>query len=108
MDMLKAVKDARKQESRPTDAVTREVAFILNSPGAESVYVCGDFNAWSPFGLPMIQRLESRLWEKRLTLPPGRYEYNFIVDGVWMHNPDAGKNVPNIFGSLNSVVEVRP
>jgi len=106
MDMLNAIKDTKKQVGHPADAV-REVAFILNSPGAESVYICGDFNAWSPFGLPMIQRMESRLWEKRLRLPPGRYEYKFIVDGVWTHNPDAGKNVLNVFGSLNSVVEVR-
>jgi len=55
----------------------------------------------------MISRADGRLWEKRLLLPPGRYEYKFVVDGVWMHNPDAGENVRNAFGSLNSVVEVR-
>ena len=106
--MLKVIKDTKKQASHPMETATREVAFVLNSPGAESVYVCGDFNGWFPFGLPMVRRAESRLWEKRLLLPPGRYEYKFIVDGVWMHNPDAGKNIPNFFGSLNSVMEVRP
>ena len=81
---------------------------MLNSRKAEEVYLCGDFNDWLPDGLPMIRRGDQRLWEKRLVLPPGRYEYKFIVDGVWTHNPDAGKNVPNVFGSLNSVMEVRP
>jgi 1,4-alpha-glucan branching enzyme len=84
------------------------VAFILDSPGAESVYLCGDFNQWSPTGLPMVPRLQGCLWEKRLMLPPGRYEYKFIVDGVWRHNPAVDENIPNAFGSLNSVVEVWP
>ena len=108
MDMLNAIKDSGKRAGRPAGTTAREVAFILNSPGAETVYLCGDFNEWFPAGLPMIQRGDGRLWEKRLLLPPGRYEYKFIVDGVWTHNPDAGTNVPNAFGSLNSVLEVRP
>ena len=105
--MSKAIKDPPIPAGRSVSAAAREVAFILNSPGAESVYLCGDFNEWFPGGLPMIRRMDGRLWEKRLLLPPGRYEYKFIVDGVWMHNPDAGENVRNAFGSLNSVVEVR-
>jgi 1,4-alpha-glucan branching enzyme len=85
----------------------REVAFILNTPEAKEVYLCGDFNKWSPRGLPMARRTEDHCWEKRLMLPPGRYEYKFIVNGIWIHNPDAPVNVPNRHGSLNSVVEVR-
>jgi len=106
--MSNANKDHGKQVTRSEGMAAREVAFILISPGAETVYLCGDFNEWFPAGLPMIQRGDGRLWEKRLLLPPGRYEYKFIVDGVWSHNPDAGTNVPNAFGSLNSVLEVRP
>jgi len=106
--MLKAIKDPPKLAGRSAGPAAREVAFILNSPGAKSVFLSGDFNEWFPTGLPMIERIEGRLWEKRLMLPPGRYEYKFIVDGIWTHNPAAGKNVPNAFGSLNSVMEVRP
>ena len=84
----------------------REVAFILNSPDADEVYLCGDFNEWIPHTLPMIRRNADH-WEKRLALAPGRYEYKFIVNGVWIHNPDSPLNVPNALGSLNSVVEVQ-
>ena len=105
--MPNAFKDPPKWTGRPANPGTREVAFILNSPGAASVYLCGDFNEWSPTGLPMIERIAGRLREKRLMLPPRRYEYKFIVDGVWTHNPVAGKNIPNVFGTLNSVMEVR-
>jgi len=86
----------------------REVGFVLECAEAEHVYVCGDFNDWHPACLRMIGNADDGLWEKRLTLPPGRYEYKFVVNGNWRHDPDARENVPNIYGSLNSVVEVRP
>lgn len=85
----------------------REFGFVLEFADAEQVYVCGDFNDWHPTRLRMIGNADDGLWEKRLTLPPGRYEYKFVVDGNWLHDPNASENVPNIFGSLNSVVEVR-
>jgi len=55
----------------------------------------------------MIRHKDDHCWEKRLALTPGRHEYKFIVNGVWIHNPDAPENVPNCHGTLNSVVEVR-
>jgi hypothetical protein len=50
----------------------------------------------------------SRGWqmEERLTLPPGRYEYKFIVDAAWTTDPAGTQEVPNAFGTTNSVVEV--
>jgi len=83
-----------------------EVTFSLNRPGAEEVYLCGDFNQWSPTSLRMIRHDSSGHWEKRLTLTPGRYQYKFVVDGEWVHDPKASENIPNHNGSLNSIVEV--
>lgn len=85
-----------------------EVEFVLEHSGAEQVYICGDFNGWQPVSLRMIGKPEAGLWEQRLSLQPGRYEYKFMVDGHWVHDPDARKNVPNVYGSLNSVVDVEP
>ena len=103
------IKTDSNRAGRPArSAARREVAFILNSPEADRVYLCGDFNEWAPDSLPMVRHGGERWWEKRLALPPGRYEYKFIVNGVWIHNPDAPENVPNAYGSLNSVVEVLP
>jgi len=107
--MIKTVGNGREGTNRSSARPAhREVAFVLSSPEAEEVYLCGDFNEWSPGNLPMIRHGGDNWWEKRLVLAPGRYEYKFIVNGVWIHNPDAAENVPNIHGSLNSVVEVRP
>jgi len=105
--MSKAVKDTKRPICLSTVTPKREVAFVLSSQEAEEVYLCGDFNQWVPRSLPMIRHGDNRWWEKRLVLPPGRYEYKFIADGEWMHDPQACNNVPNVHGSLNSVVEVQ-
>ena len=84
----------------------RDVDFVFETSNAETVYLCGDFNEWHPTSLRMIGNAEAGLWEKRLALPPGRYEYKFYVDGRWVHDPGAQPTAPNPFGTLNSVVEV--
>ena len=83
-----------------------EVTFALERPEAREVFLCGDFNEWSPSSLRMMRRSQNGLWEKRLALAPGRYEYKFVADGEWIHDTRADQNVPNVGGSLNSVMEV--
>jgi 1,4-alpha-glucan branching enzyme len=84
-----------------------EFTFILDHAESGEVFLCGDFNQWAPQSLRMIRRDCSGRWEKRLTLLPGRYEYKFIVDGQWISDPLGSAEVPNPYGSSNSVVEVR-
>jgi 1,4-alpha-glucan branching enzyme len=98
----------REAPASDSKRFTVEVEFVLEHAGAEQVYICGDFNGWQPASLRMIGKPEAGLWEKRLPLQPGRYEYKFLVDGRWVHDPDAPENVPNVYGSLNSVVDVGP
>jgi 1,4-alpha-glucan branching enzyme len=71
------------------------------------VAVSGDFNAWSPHAAPM-RRQQNGQWETALVLQPGRYQYKFVADGQWLHDPQAAEVVPNDQGTLNSVIEVRP
>lgn len=97
---------------RPNHARTRHLAkrvritFSLAQPEAQEVYVCGDFNQWSSESLRMIRQPATGGWVKSLTLEPGRYQYKFLADGKWLHDPDASENIANQYGSLNSVVEV--
>jgi 1,4-alpha-glucan branching enzyme len=86
----------------------RDVDFVFETNAAKHVYLCGDFNNWEPESLCMSGNPAAGLWEKRLALPPGRYEYKFNVDGKWMHDPGAPENIPNTFGTMNSVLEVTP
>jgi hypothetical protein len=63
-----------------------EIVFLLRSPGAERVYVVGDFNGWNPT-IDRLIDIEGR-FEIRLYLVPGRYRYRFIVDGNSIPDPD--------------------
>jgi hypothetical protein len=92
--------------AKPTAPQSVEVNFDLLQRGAKQVALCGDFNGWSPTATPMKRHNDDR-WETTVALAPGRYQYKFIVDGEWIADPAAQKNVPNEHGSLNSVVEVR-
>ena len=104
---------APKVESAPAAAIapkpaapkTLSVRFALHKPDAKGVAVCGDFNGWSPSATSMKRHNDGH-WETTVALAPGRYQYKFLVDGDWLLDPAAQKNVPNEHGSLNSVVEV--
>ena len=81
------------------------VRFILINPDATEVFVVGSFNNWNPCTTPMTDLGHGR-WIRDLMLPPGRYEYQFVVDGRWMHDRTARESVVNPFGGINSVVMV--
>ena len=72
---------------------------------AQAVFIAGTFNDWHPSVTPMIALGEGR-WAKELSLPPGRHEYRFVVDGEWISDPTATDYVPNSHGSSNSVLIV--
>lgn len=88
--------------SRPKRA---RVPFEINRPDARAVFVTGSFNNWDPAADP-LQRQEDGLWTTELRLPPGTYEYRFVVDGRWMMDPMSVAAVPNSFGGMNSIVVV--
>jgi len=86
--------------------MTVKVTFVLHEPGAKQLALTGDFNGWASGATPM-KRDDAGHWETTIALAPGRYEYKFVVDGNWKHDPLARVNVWNQSGSLNSVIEVR-
>ncbi len=101
-----SVQPAPSKAPAPAVPDVVKVPFALQAPSARQVWVCGDFNQWSPEASP-LKRKDSGLWETTLSLKPGRYQYKFVADDQWTHDPNARENVPNMHGSLNSVIEVR-
>ena len=77
------------------------VCLELARPDAQEVGIAGSFNDWHPSVTPMI-RLNDGKWAKELTLPPGRYEYRFVVDGEWVDDLTATELIPNPFGTANA------
>lgn len=82
------------------------LTFICDiNPAAKSVYLVGDFNQWQLEKKPMF-RAKDGTFRTRMDLRSGRYQYKFVVDGLWFNDPDSLSQVINSFGTLNSVFEV--
>lgn len=86
---------------------SQRVRIEFHHKQAQAVFIGGTFNDWHPSVTPMTALGEGR-WVKELSLPPGRYEYRFVVDGEWMSDPAAADSLPNSHGSCNSVLNVPP
>ncbi|MEP6646144.1 MAG: hypothetical protein ABJC12_03580 [Saprospiraceae bacterium] len=69
---------------------------------AKEVVLAGTFNGWDEHTTLMQKTVDG--WELKADLPPGRYEYKFIVDGVWMHDPANKEMVRNEHGTFNSIL----
>ncbi len=89
--------------------VTHEgVRFSLSAPGAETVSIAGNFNHWSPNHDRLTGPGKKGIWIIVLPLPPGRYEYRFILnDKKWVLDPSV-PSVDDGLGDKNSFFVVEP
>lgn len=83
----------------------QRICFEMSEPSANRVCIAGSFNDWNPQATVMVS-LGGGKWMKDLMLPPGTYEYRFVVDGKWIPDPNASHSVPNPFGEPNSLLSV--
>src|SRR2546425_1140309 len=75
--------------SPPAPARPRRNAVKAGQRGeAESVYLMGDFNGWSPSSHPMQRRVDG-WWFLQVPLTRGHHQYQFLVDGVPTLDPHA-------------------
>ena len=80
----------------------RKMTFSLEAAEAGEVFLMGNFNDWNPKMHPMKADGNGR-WNKTVMIPPGKYEYKFLIDGNWIEDPQNDQTCPNCFGTLNSV-----
>jgi hypothetical protein len=52
-------------------------------------------------------RAENGVWKVKMSLKPGIYKYQFIVDGKWQEDPQNSMKERNSFGDINSLIEVK-
>lgn len=84
------------------------VRLVVVQPGARVVQAAGDFNGWNPLETT-LQPTADGAWTVTLPLEPGRYEYQFVIDGEqWIGDPFAAEQSDDGFGSRNAVLDVRP
>ncbi len=70
------------------------------------VTVAGEWNGWSMGTDYLADGDGDGTFDGTVKLEPGRYEYKFVVDGVWFEDPLAMEQVDDPHGGLNSVVIV--
>jgi hypothetical protein len=91
--------------SRMVDTV-HVVRFVLMAPGAKSVSLVGDFNAWAKGATALEQTGREGIWVASVVVPSGRHEYAFVVDGNrWVSDPAAPVKIDeyNVESSILSV-----
>lgn len=86
--------------------------FTCLAPTASAVFLAGTFNGWDPKATPMTKDAKGN-WNVAVPLPPGRYEFKYVVDGQWCCEPGCEhdyqgcpKCCANEFGTMNRVLEV--
>lgn len=84
-----------------------QVRFVFTQPGTRDVRLVGDFNNWDTNGIPLFDRSNNGVWSTILSLPPGVYQYMYIVDGqTWVTDPTAEAYLDDGFGQRNAVLRV--
>lgn len=86
-------------------AGTAVVRFEIALPQARQVGLAGDFTHWAA-RIP-LRRNADGTWTAEIRLPPGDYEYVFVVDDErWVADPRAGRYRDDGFGNRNAVLTV--
>ncbi len=84
---------------------SREIDFSVYAPEAKKVCVAGTFNDWDPNSTP-LKPARKGTWKIRIRLASGRYEYKYVIDGMWMQDAPCAESVQNSYGSYNCVIGV--
>jgi chromosome partitioning protein len=93
----------------PAEHPPREIVVRFRDANANDVRIAGDFNGWVPDkGVRSLIESEgqTRVWTKILRLPPGTYQYRYVVDGEWREDPENPEIVSSTVGGRNSVLVV--
>jgi hypothetical protein len=93
-----------QQETAAPDQVL--VRFVLVAKGAKKVSVVGDFNAWDPAAITLVDSDGQGTFVATVPLRRGAHEYMFLVDGRWMTDPSASETRPDGFGRANGILRL--
>lgn len=107
-----------KRRLPPPTQTEGGVIFRFNAPSAQRVQLAGNWpeNDWlrgqaqtGSFNIgEMKDDNQDGIWERTEPLPPGRYQYKFVIDGVnWKEDPNNPNRADDGFGGFNSLLDVR-
>lgn len=82
------------------------IVFRCNAPGARTVCVVGTWNHWDPTRTPLEDADHDGRWQAVVAIPPGRWRYAYLIDGVWTRPEGAAAYEDDGFGGTDGVVDV--
>lgn len=80
-----------------------KIRFFWPNIEAHSVYLVGDFNHWDERSHP-LHKMPAHGYELEVAIPPGRYHFKYLIDGIWWNDPEAEEYEANPWGSEDSVI----
>lgn len=95
-----------KRKKAFASAAMVEKQFIFDAPKASCVKIAGTFNNWNTSEESLMERNRDGTWSKCVYLPPGTYQYRFLIDDEWVADRNNANQVNNPFGGKNSVIKI--
>jgi 1,4-alpha-glucan branching enzyme len=101
----------------PPSPTANGMTFRYKAPAARQVNLAGEFNNWlgtvggrlDPNIDPLRDLDGDGIWEITLPLPPGRYQYKYVIDQVdWQEDPANPEMIDDGYGGFNSILVVHP
>lgn len=93
------------KSKKPTSG-KRRVNFSIDAGPGKKVSVAGTFNDWDPEAKVLKDKNNDGIYRGAMMLPPGTYEYKYVIDGVWCVDAQNQHFVPNELGTINSMLIV--
>ena len=84
--------------------IIHEFKYTALGAAPKKVQLAGDFNGWTPNNTALT--FDGNVFSCKLTLSPGKYAYQLVVDDKWMLDPINPNKVDNNMGGVNSLISV--
>ena len=84
--------------------IFHEFKYIALGAAPKKVQLAGDFNGWTPNNTALT--FDGNVFSCKLTLSPGKYAYQLVVDDKWMLDPINPNKVDNNMGGVNSLISI--
>jgi len=93
----------------PVKKSTKQKATFTFAPNGgipEIVQIAGEMNGWNPANSPDF-KLTNGKFVNTFFLNPGKYQYQYVIDGKWKLDPANPDSISNNIGGFNSLMEVK-
>lgn len=107
-----------KRRLPPPSQTPNGVVFRFQAPSARVVQLAGNWpeNDWlrgqAQTGSFLVGEMKDEdgdgIWTRTEPLPPGRYQYKFVIDRQnWKEDPNNPNRTDDGYGGFNSLIDVR-